>query len=221
MNTKPYFLAAFFLTAIMTSVVFGDITITNIAFDDSNGVDSDITSGSLGILTDGLTTNNAGGVGGGFSVLIEPAEDAMMDLGHEFTLTFDQPHNIASLDLFSDFRILDAGISNVDITYTLGGTTVASFTNLAVAEHALGDPGNPAWLDPGTPIALATPVNNVDGAILTVNAVHSLTGPNMDEGYQIREISFSSVAVPEPSSAVVLGLCGLALLRRRRRAIRV
>ena len=91
--------------------------------------------------------------------------------------------------------------------------------NAAIGTEVLFDDGaiavaNGTWTQYGT-TAGAVPTNAAS-VFISVNNSRTAPTTNSNDGY-VDLVSFSTTAVPEPSSAALLGLGGLALILRRRK----
>ena len=160
---------------------------------------------------------------GNGSVLVSPTTDATTGLGHQYTINFTAATNITSVELFSDYRILDAYVTLADIEFfdatNAGGTSLGGATNMVFTAPSTPDPANPnpSWINPTSNVTQSVSATGAMSAVLTIQAVNQLTGSAQDGGYQLREISFNGCLIPEPSSTALLGIGSLALIARRRR----
>ncbi len=135
--------------------------------------------------------------------------------GHEemvFTLTFDQSYDISGLTVLDDFGTIvgNQGIETFSVEFFTGGVTGTSVHTTGTLTSATTN-GNEEFYSLGTTVtadsAVWTLIDNTQSVTASSNANTDLT--------QFREFGF--VQVPEPSSAALLGLGGLAFIARRKR----
>ncbi|WP_435893859.1 PEP-CTERM sorting domain-containing protein [Oceaniferula spumae] len=103
------------------------------------------------------------------------------------------------------------------LTWNFTNTAVTGSTQYFFLMSTNTDAGNTADLTPftnaATGLELEAPGGYADGTALVANNVHN-TGLGWDLNF---EANFNTEAVPEPSSAALIGLGGLALIFRRRK----
>lgn len=244
---RKLFCTAACLAAALLSVgaVHGDLVVmttqvgTNATFLDP-GVPPVVSSTDLADAASGATIAGQFSTGAGLDFLIEgtvgvgdTTASANLDSDDFFTITLDTSVNTLGYDIDEIFSVAgwttgSGGRSNqgYEVTFNLvgGGTTVIAAGNY--------EPNNPPsyWTTVSlTDDGLGTPVSGSTPGLLATG-VESITFNNFvnaNEGadpsivvyreFDVLGTATVAAAIPEPSSLALLGLCGLAVINRRRR----
>jgi hypothetical protein len=125
------------------------------------------------------------------------------DLGAVYTINSIHVWN------YNEVNLPNRGVNDVSIEFGTSaalGSTVLGITNFAIAS------GQPT--DAGEEFNTFAPFD-AQFIKFDINSNHG--DPNIF--YGLSEVQFDGVLVPEPGSLALLGLCGLGLLLRRRRAV--
>ena len=142
---------------------------------------------------------------GGINLATPNAAIPLTDL-YSFTLTSALAANeTLRFGVFSGSNNSDTRLGFTELTVTAGAFS-ASTTDDRVAN--VGNAPDIYFFDI-TDLAV--------GDTIVVSAANSITGGNNFNGATIGGVTFDTFVVPEPSSAALLGLGGLALLLRRRK----
>ncbi|BDS06857.1 hypothetical protein NT6N_18970 [Oceaniferula spumae] len=173
-----------------------------------------------GPLTSGTLTGTADGVNFSYQVRISGTTD-----GTNSNLDFNDQRPLFNFD--NNNVTLNATLSVINLTATSPGTIAFDgFTALSQFDNKLATGGGPdavrvTGTTGGTETFTGTmnpesfTFATIKGGDLFVEAVDD--GDNSNWRLEDLNLQFTGVAVPEPSSAVLVGLAGLGLLVRRRR----
>lgn len=156
-----------------------------------------------------LTINQGGGFA--FSELydgvLQTTGNGIVSGTGSITFNLDQFYSLTTFNLYNDVNANDgSGINEFTLTFLNNGITVGVFSGTAPG----GFNNNPDVFN----FSPTSAVNAVNLNVISNHVGFASTAPN---GTQVREISFVGTAVPEPSSAILLGVGGFGLLMRRKR----
>ena len=236
---------AFFLTLSLLSVgaAHADLVVVTTQVGTNGtaldpGIPPVVSSTDLADTASGATISGQQSTGSGLGFLIEgtvggtnTAASSNLDSADFFTITLDTSVNTLGYDVDEIFSVAgwttgSGGRSNqgYEVTFNLvgGGTTVIAAGNYEPNNPpsywttvSLTDDGSGTPVSGSTPGLLATGVESI-----TFNNFVNANESAAESIVVYREFDVfgtPTTAVPEPGSLALLGLCGLAVINRRRR----